>query len=182
MSQMSITGGRHVAFCIAEIRAELETELAASEAVRALAQLEDRHAAGEPVTAVCSDALMADLKRQIAADPRRTALRQLDTFEAVLTGAGAKADAASIAVSDNVFSIADARAAKASLATKVAPRRSSLLKAAGRMMAAASLAGLCWIASVRTIAPTSLGATVDISIDTISRALPLRHALLIDTP
>jgi hypothetical protein len=176
MSSRFPNGSPHLDHCIAEMRAEIEAALAADTAVRALAQLEARNAAGEPLTVVCGTTLKAALQGKVAANPMTIALRKIGELELVLSGEALRIAEEPAAAGPHVVAIAPAREAKAQAVRRVSPMR-----AAGRKMAAASLAAMCWVASVRYVTPTGMGATFDLSFDTLSRTLPIRHALLIET-
>lgn len=74
---------KHVAFLLAELAAELDALEAGCEAVQALAQLDEREARGEPLTAVCGKTLRASLEREIAASPITQGRRKLAEFSAI---------------------------------------------------------------------------------------------------
>lgn len=67
----------HVHFLLAELDAELEALAGRDEAIQALAQLDEREAAGEPLLVVCGKSLRETLAREVAASPVTIARRKL---------------------------------------------------------------------------------------------------------
>ena len=75
---------KHIQFCIDEMLAEVEAALANSECVRALAQLDERDARGEPLECVDGPRLRGYLQRQVDALPLVLARRKVVELRALL--------------------------------------------------------------------------------------------------
>lgn len=82
----------HLGFCLDEMLAEIDEQLANLEAVRALAQLNEREARGETLLAVCGKALREGLELQVAGHRLTRARAKLLEVDAVLAS-GSIADA-----------------------------------------------------------------------------------------
>lgn len=122
----------HLGLCLAEMLAEIDDQLARLEEVRALAQLDEREAAGQPLEAVCGKALRARLETTIATHKLTAARRKLVELHALLTGPvlapaptaapePAVETAAVPAPAATVTDLATARAAKATAPTRQRP-------------------------------------------------------------
>jgi hypothetical protein len=177
---MTVAGnlaGPHMAFCIAEMLAELDQKLAEDQAVRALAQLEAREARGEPISALCGASLKAALQRRIAQNPLTIARRKLlEIAEVLEVAADRRADGPPAPEAGTVIALAPARAA----AAERAERRSAPTHRVGRIVAAACLSATLLLASAFQVGAPDLASTVDRSVENIARALPIRHALLLE--
>jgi len=77
---------KHVHFLLAELEAELRALEAADEAAQALAQLDAREAAGEPLVEVCGQALRASLSLRVAQSPVTAGLRRLQDMREAIEG------------------------------------------------------------------------------------------------
>ncbi len=75
---------RHIQFCIEELLAEIDSELADQACVRALAQLDERDARGETLVAVDGPKLRQRINKQIEALPLVAARAKVLELRAVL--------------------------------------------------------------------------------------------------
>ena len=75
---------KHIKFCIDEMLAEVEATLANNECVRALAQLAERDARGEPLEVVDGQRLREHLQRQVDALPLVQARRKIIELQALV--------------------------------------------------------------------------------------------------
>ena len=77
---------KHVHFLLTELEAELRAHEAADEAAQALAQLDAREAAGEPLVEVCGRTLRASLSLRVAQSPVTAGLRKLQDMRDAIDG------------------------------------------------------------------------------------------------
>ena len=85
---------KHIQFCIEEMLAEVEAELASSECGRALTQLVERNARGEPLEAVDGQRLRDHLQRQVDAMPLARARSKIIELQSLLETPAARPAAA----------------------------------------------------------------------------------------
>ena len=81
---MGVVSVKHLQFCVDEMLAEVEAALASNECARALAQLVERDARGEPLEVVDGSRLRDHLQRQVDALPLVQARRKVVELRALL--------------------------------------------------------------------------------------------------
>ena len=81
---MGVVSVKHLQFCVDEMLAEVEAALASNECARALAQLVERDARGEPLEVVDGSRLRDHLQRQVDALPLVQARRKILELRALL--------------------------------------------------------------------------------------------------
>ncbi len=164
---MSVTSElRHVRFCLDELTAEFDEHLLGNECVRALKQLDEREAQGQPLDVVCGRTMRSDLEARIAGDKVVRARRKLDEIRQILAedeDLVSELDAPALASPPPLPQSSTAPGDAGEVVINFAQRRSVQGSLHARQMrrafATAVVGAFCWLASsplVGTISPAPI--------------------------
>ena len=142
----------HLGYCLDEMLAEIDDQLGRLEAVRALAQLDEREARGDTVQAVCGKCLRATLEQQVAGHRLSLARAKIVAAQAILAPTSELSGAVAAAETPTAVPPAAPKSSDAGSATvtdlaayraaKSAPRGGRAVARAARVMLAAGLLAL----------------------------------------